>query len=407
MTTRPPLRRAHTDAWMAGVCQGIANHMEIPTTWVRLGMVLLGLMGGAGVVVYLFFALTMVEEGAEDDQPTSWQRLLTPPSLQNTTHPKPRRRLPVAELLLGAALVVAGVGLFLASRGVGIRLNLLLPGVSVVVGVGLAWWLIIDRNREQRHLLPRILGALGLVALGVITFFVTAQQPSVLSVIGAALAVLAGVALAIAPWVIRVNRELGEQRAARARETERAHIAAHLHDSVLQTLAMIQQRSQPGSEISRLARSQEHELRQWLFTTETNPHNPQDAPTELRNHAAQVEQSFPVRFDVVAVGQAVPAPAEIIAAAKEAMANAAQHAGGQVMVYVETTPTEVIVEVNDRGPGFNVEELGATRFGVRESIMGRMARVGGQATIVPGPGGQGTSVRLKQQRARTEEEERG
>src|SRR5699024_7781874 len=95
--------------------------------------------------------------------------------------------------------------------------------------------------------------------VGVIMFFITAREPTVLSVIGAALAVLAGVALAIAPWLLRINRELGAERAARAREAERAEIAAHLHDSVLQTLALIQQRSEPGTEVARLARGQRSE----------------------------------------------------------------------------------------------------------------------------------------------------
>ncbi len=112
------------------------------------------------------------------------------------------RRWPIAEFLLGACLLVAGFGLVLVQLGVQLRLDVLLPGMAVLVGVGLTWWQIADRDRPERNLLPRVLGALALVAVGVLMFFVTAQQPSTLTVVGAAVAVLAGVALALAPWAL-------------------------------------------------------------------------------------------------------------------------------------------------------------------------------------------------------------
>ena len=313
-------------------------------------------------------------------------------------------RWPIAELLLGACLLVTGIGFVLVRLGVRINLELLLPAMAVLVGVGLTWWQIADRNRPDRNQVPRVLGALALVAAGVLMFFITAREPNAWTVITAAFAVLAGVALAISPWLLRLNRELMAERAARAREAERSDIAAHLHDSVLQTLALIQQRSAPGSEVARIARGQERELREWLFRTADGapPREREAAAEELRAHAAALEAHHPVRFEVVEVGAAGIAPEAIVAAAREAMLNAARHAGGDVTVYLESNGERVSIDVTDRGPGLDPSALPADRMGVRESILGRMERAGGTARIVPGPGG-GTSVRLSMLRAAPEE----
>ncbi|GAA1316737.1 PspC domain-containing protein [Leucobacter albus] len=310
---------------------------------------------------------------------------------------RPRTRWPVAELLLGACLLLVGVLLVVQRLGVELRLSVILPGLAVLVGVGLTWWQIADRNRPDTNSVPRVLGALALVAVGILMFFVTAEDPNVWTVIAAALAALAGVALAIAPWLLRLNRELIAERAGREREAERAEIAAHLHDSVLQTLALIQQRSAPGSEVARLARGQERELREWLFrAADGGSAAPREtALEELRAHAATLENAHAVRFETVGVGAEVQVPEPIVAAAREAMLNAAQHAGGEVTVYAEVTPDRVSIDITDRGPGLDPERLPEGRMGVRESILGRMSRAGGTAKIVPGPGGNGTSVRLE------------
>ncbi len=312
--------------------------------------------------------------------------------------PVSRTRWPIAEFLLGACLLVAGTGLVLERLGVHLNLELILPAMAVLVGVGLTWWQIADRDRPDRNQVPRVLGALALVAVGVLMFFVTSREPSAWTVIAAAVAVLAGVALAIAPWLLRLNRELMAERAGRARESERAEIAAHLHDSVLQTLALIQQRSEPSSEVARIARRQERELRDWLFRTgDGAPAASLEAvDAELRAHAAALEADHPVRFEIVVVGanDGVVAPAPLVAAAREAMLNAARHAGGDVTVYVEVTAERISIDVTDRGPGLDPEDLPEGRMGVRESILGRMERAGGSARILAGPGGGGTAVRL-------------
>ena len=317
-----------------------------------------------------------------------------------TAPPAPGRergRWPIAELLFGACLLTVGIMLVMQRLGAQLQLNIVLPGLAVLVGVGLTWWQIADRERPESNAIPRVLGALSLVAVGVLMFFVTAESPNVWTVVAAALAALAGVALAIAPWLLRLNRDLIAERAGRAREAERAEIAAHLHDSVLQTLALIQQRSAPGSEVARIARGQERELREWLFRAADGGGS---APTEtaleeLKAHAVALEDAHAVRFEIVGVGAEVVVPDPIVAAAREAMLNAARHAGGDVTVFAEVRPTAVSIDVTDRGPGLDPAHLPEGRMGVRESIIGRMSRAGGSAKLVAGPGGTGTSVRLE------------
>lgn len=437
-----PLTRSRDDRVLAGVCGGLATHLGVSAQAVRITLLALTVLGGAGAVLYLWLWLTVPWAG-ETDGIVPLRRALTKPAgegerrwigavpgaedpvpdpeavvesasideldVDPAAGPQPaaesnpaakrqrRARWPIAELLLGVGLLIAGVGLVLERTGVHLRLELLLPGLAVLVGVGLTWWQIADRDRPDRNALPRALGALALVAVGVLMFFVTAREPNAWTVVGAALAVLAGVALAAAPWVLRLNRELMAERAARAREAERSDIAAHLHDSVLQTLALIQQRSEPGSEVARIARGQERELREWLFRAADGAPAPhlEAVDTELRTHAAALEAEHPVRFEVVAVGagEGLIAPAPIVAAAREAMLNAARHAGGDVTVFLEVTQDRLAIDVTDRGPGLDPSNLPEGRMGVRESILGRMQRAGGRARIVPGPGG-GTSVRL-------------
>ena len=436
---RSPLTRSRDAGVLAGVCAGLAEHLGWSVTVVRGAMLLGCLLGGAGGLLYLWFWATVPLAG-ETDGVVPLRRALTRPSAGSVDSARPstraagaggsmqwepslsdrraratspedtdddptapigdesprRARWPIAELLLGVCLLVAGTGLVLDRLGAHLELELLLPALAVLVGVGLTWWQIADRDRPDRNQLPRVLGALALVAVGVLMIFVTSREPNAWTVIAASLAVLAGVALAIAPWLLRINRELMAERAARAREAERSDIAAHLHDSVLQTLALIQQRSEPGSEVARLARGQERELREWLFrAADGAPQPPREAAeADLRSQAAALEEGHAVRFEIVSVGGSALAPEPIVLAAREAMLNAAQHAGGDVTVYIESTRDRISIDVTDRGAGLDLDQLPEGRMGVRESILGRMERAGGTARILPGPGG-GTSVRLE------------
>lgn len=394
--TQKPLVRSSSEQLLGGVCVGLADHLGYEVKWVRAVMAVLVLLGGAGAVLYVWLWITVPTEAGEKTRLMRDALVSRNPRVPAEELTE-KRRVPIFELALGACLLIAGLAIVLVQLGAHIRLDVVLPGLAVIAGVGLTWWQIADRGHPERHQLPRILGALTLVAIGVLMFFVTAREPNVFTVVAAAIAVLAGVALAISPLLLRVNRELIAERARRERETERAEIAAHLHDSVLQTLAAIQQRSEPGSDVARLARGQERELREWLFRAAdgADPPTRESLGVELRAHAIELERDYAVRFEIVTVGtEAVAAPEPIVASAREAMLNAARHAGGDVTVYIEVTTAQFSVDVTDRGPGLNLGAVPEGRMGVRESIIGRMKRAGGSARLVPGPAGTGTSVRL-------------
>ena len=196
-------------------------------------------------------------------------------------------------------------------------------------------------------------------------------------------------------------RALGEERRARIRTEERAEIAAHLHDSVLQTLALIQQQSDSAREVRRLARGQERELRSWLYGPQgygqprTNGAAPAFAAT-LHAAAGEVEDTYAVSMQVVVVGDCAldqPLPA-LVQASREAMVNAAKHAGvAAVSVYAEVEPGQVHVFIRDRGAGFDPAAIAADRHGLADSIRGRMQRHGGTVTLRTAPG-DGTEVQL-------------
>jgi signal transduction histidine kinase len=198
-----------------------------------------------------------------------------------------------------------------------------------------------------------------------------------------------------APWVVRLVRSLTEERAERIRSQERAEVAAHLHDSVLQTLAMVQRRSGDPAEVASLARRQERELRAWLAGRPA-PGQGGRLTSALEVAAAEVEERHGVPVEVVVVGdrELDQAHEAVVAAAREAMTNAAKFGGGSgVDVYAESDGGRTQVFVRDRGPGFDPEAVPADRRGLRESIVGRMERNGGRARVTSSPGS-GTEVEI-------------
>jgi signal transduction histidine kinase/phage shock protein PspC (stress-responsive transcriptional regulator) len=381
---------------VGGVCSGFAAHTGLPVGAVRLATAVLVVCGGAGLLLYAWLWAT-VPSAAAGSAPL--KSVLTPAADvdEEEEATAAARRAPVVEILLGVALLAAASAVVAGRMGATVPLEVVVPGVVVVTGAALAWRQF-DALRNVRSagssaLVVRALGALVLVVLGILLFFTTSSRPNVWTVLTAAVAVLVGVAVVVAPWVVRLVRDLAEERAARVRDLERAEFAAHLHDSVLQTLALIQQKAEPGSDAARLARAQERELRSWLFTERAEP--ARDLGTQLRDAAVDIEAEYPARIEVIAVGPArTDLPDGLVAAAREAMLNAARHAGGTVSVYAETAGDRVELSIRDRGPGFDVDAVPAGRYGVRESIIGRMQRLGGNATIAPGPGRTGTEVRL-------------
>ncbi len=209
--------------------------------------------------------------------------------------------------------------------------------------------------------------------------------------------VVAGTALALilAPFLLRLGRNLAAERSERIRSQERAEVAAHLHDSVLQTLALMQKRASDPKEVAALARRQERELRSWLFDEETERGD--SLAAALEGVAAEVEDAHGVAIDIVAVGDRSldEQGVALVAATREALTNAAKFAGDEapIAVYAEMGADAAQVFVRDRGPGFDAAAIPADRRGVRESIIARMERHGGKATIRSTPGA-GTEVEL-------------
>jgi two-component sensor histidine kinase len=218
--------------------------------------------------------------------------------------------------------------------------------------------------------------------------------------------VIAGVGLLVGPWLVRMTQDLSDERLMRIRAQERAEVAAHVHDSVLHTLTLIQRGADDPGEVRRLARAQERELRAWLYKPESWGKEEDEEPASLaeavRRTAAEVEDHHGVPIEVVVVGDC-PLDEKLgaqLQAAREAMVNAAKYGGdgGPVQVYAEVEGRTVFVSVRDRGPGFDLDTVPGDRMGVRESIIGRMQRNGGMAQLRSAPDG-GTVVELEMERA--------
>jgi signal transduction histidine kinase len=239
-------------------------------------------------------------------------------------------------------------------------------------------------------------GAALVVAAGVVFLEATGALSTARDVILAVLVVAVGLSVIFAPLVTRLARSLAAERAERIRSQERAELAAHLHDSVLQTLALVQRRAGEPGEVAALARRQERELRAWLSGRTPSPGGAATLHEALEAAAGEIETAHGVPVEVVVVGDAPldEGAAAVAAAAREAMLNAAKFAGGSpVDVYAEAANGRFEVFVRDRGPGFDPAAVPADRRGVRESILGRMARHGGRADVHGAPGG-GTEVEL-------------
>lgn len=363
--SRPPLTRDR-DCLVAGVSSGLARHLGVRVWGVRALFLALTLCGGAGIVLY------------------AWCWTFTPRAEGETAQ---TRRMPVAWLLLAPA--AAGMLVVLVWRGGSDWLTGSIPPglASAVVGATVAfatgsglWATLIDRTDTARGLRHAItVRILSILLLGLV-FLVLFASPVGRS--GAALVLfpLVGLAAVIASTLIPRWRELSGERVRRIREEQRSQMAAHLHDSVLQTLALIQNRAGASSEAARLARAQERELRAWLYDGDAPADS--DLPTDLRDYAGALEIDYPVRIDVVSAGlSAERASGELAAAAREAILNAARHAGGEISVYIEGSASGVDVFIRDRGSGFNLDEVSSDRLGVRESIIGRMRRTGGRGTV--------------------------
>lgn len=374
------LWRRSDDRWIAGVAGGLADRLGIPDLYVRAAFVTLATVSGIGVVLYLLLWWITLEHQAE-----------------------PVRKQLDASQRVGLAIAFGAFLWILVNAGIGSDPVLTL--VSATLFFGLA--AVLDRTESgglARVILPgssgeisifRLIAGITLVLAGL--GLVASSIPAFSSIGGTALAVaitVVGLFVAFGPWFLRMRDDLGQERTARARQEERAEMAAHLHDSVLQTLALIQ-RSDDPKRMASLARTQERELRGWLFN-KAPIEGLELLSTALEAAVARIEAERSIAIDLVVVGDARfdDRGAALVAAASEAMVNAANHSGvDRVSVYLEVEDGAAEVWVTDQGKGFERAAVPDDRRGLTESIEGRMSRQGGSAVVVSSLG-EGTEVHL-------------
>lgn len=377
----PPLRRmtrSSTNRVVAGVCAGVAEHLGVSVRTVRI--VTIGLsVAAAGIPMYL-----MLWALAPQDTETQ--------ASDRPARPMVRVDRSQAGLLAGVVLLVIGLSSLGTFSWLGSGQDWLLPFAAILAGAAVAWSQLDEDDRPDgvpetpwRKALRVVRPGLGLVLVVAGVVAVAAQTGRIgdaVTVALSAVVVLVGAAVIAAPWVVRLLRRLQREEAERVRATERAEVAAHLHDSVLQTLALIQSTAEDPGRVQRLARSQERELRAWLYGAATPP-GAATLASALRTVAEEIEDAHGIPVEVVTTGDR---PLDegleaLVAGLREALLNAVRHGAPPVTVYAEVGPTGVEAFVRDHGSGFDLDDVPADRLGVRESILGRMARHGGSARV--------------------------
>jgi len=395
-------------ALLGGVCTGLARHLGWPVIVIRIGFVVLTMFQFLGVLAYGALWLLLPPEpstlapGLEAASRTGMRQSA-----------RPMRR---PDWGVVAALVALGAGLLwiVQTSGLGVRQQIFWPVAFACTGAALVWrqadsaaqkqwraeaggrvWLAPFVAKGGWPALVRVIVGLGLV--GAAFGLVLAQQGQLAQlpeVLAMTVLALAGVAIVLAPWLHRSRVALNQVRAEKVRADARADMAAHLHDSVLQTLALIQRQAEDPRAVAQLARRQERELRTWLYG---DPAAETSLKAALTAAASEVEDERAVPVELVVVGDSETSEAvsALVRAAREAMVNAAKHSGAdKIDVYVEVADSSVEVFVRDRGKGFDLDGVADDRMGVRGSIIDRMARHGGKATVRSSPG-EGTEVRLE------------
>jgi signal transduction histidine kinase/phage shock protein PspC (stress-responsive transcriptional regulator) len=428
MSTVAPrvLRRDREGRWLGGVCAGISRRYGVDLWLVRFAFVVTTAAGGLGAALYAL----------------AW--LLIPAGDTPAAAPKraPSGRAAV-EVALGTGLLLVSALLTFRALGIWFSDAIVWPLILIASGGALIWRQSLGSRDEEAPAAAavppaprrttattaetgrrgggigdRLAGALDelrhdegrraalavsrtgigialVIAAGLVFLQATGALSAARDVLLSVVVAVVVLGVIFAPWIVRLVRSLTSERAERIRSQERSEVAAHLHDSVLQTLAMVQRRAGDPQEVAAIARRQERELRAWLAGRPAPGAAARLAPA-LEAAATEVEERYGVPVEVVVVGDRDldPAAEAIVAAAREAMTNAAKFGGGSpVDVYAESTDGRTQVFVRDRGPGFDPKRLPDDRRGVRESIVGRMERHGGRASITSSAGA-GTEVEL-------------
>jgi signal transduction histidine kinase/phage shock protein PspC (stress-responsive transcriptional regulator) len=378
----PRLRfhRSATDRLVAGVAGGLARRLRADAYVVRLAFVVLGLAGGFGIVLYAVAWLLSEPPRPESDATAPGPAL-------------PERSVAVGLLTLGALVLLRAFHLWPGDA-------VMVPAIVLAGGSALFWHGShassaarhgddpFDRLLSGRASPLRVAVGLVMAVAGLVTLVANGDLRSVPRSAAAVGLAVAGLALVLGPFAGRLMNELRSAERERIRTEERAEIAAQLHDSVLQTLALMQRAATDPRRMVLLARRQERELRHWLYGGRVS------SPAQtLSGHAEQLaaeielDHDLPVELVVVGDHAVDGAATALLGAVREAAVNAAKHAGAEeVAVYLEVNPEKLVAYVRDKGRGFSPDCVPADRHGIDDSIRSRVARVGGRARLDTAPG---------------------
>jgi len=404
--------RLPEQGWLGGVCAGIGSYLGVPPLLLRVAFVVVASWRMTGVLAY--FLVWLIVPLLSDSPDAPGLDAHTRAGLRTVDRPATRPSALEWGQLVALGLFGGGLVWIVQRMGWGLPNSWFLIAVLASGGLALDWW-------QADHASTRDLKAsdgpfawlapvlaqwstalalsAGLLMVGAAVVGTAIMLPlgdaAVASRTLAALGLaLLGLAAFAAPWLLRVRRALVQAREAKIVSDARADMAAHLHDSVLQTLALIQKQAHDPREVTRLARRQERELRAWLYGGEVEQASLKAA---LEEAAQEIEDNFPVNVELVTVGDADLSPrlGELVKAAREAILNAAKHSGAkEIDVYAEAEDGRVGVFVRDRGRGFDPDAVLDGRLGISRSIMERMQRHGGSARVRSAPD-TGTEVTLE------------
>lgn len=402
-----PLRRSDNDAILGGVCAGLAIRLGLSERTIRIVFSLSALVGAIGFLVYLAMWLFLARSGEES-------------SIAQRLERKRHRHSTVLLMLAGITAIIIG----LLSIGRFSTNGFVFTTLVILVGAAMIWH---GSSEEEQSRLRALINAapvvgaasargwkavalrvvpgvvLVVVGLNVLNKVGGVWGAAVPALIGAMVLVV-GLLILLAPWWLQTARDLTNERRERVRAEERATMVAHIHDSVLQTLTLIERAAASESDVVRLARAQERELRQWLFNPESIGGSSTASFADLaRRIEDEVEKDYGIKVELVVVGNCETDDriVALLAAAREAAVNAAKWSRAPVVsVYAEVEPELISIFVRDLGCGFVLDQVASDRQGITLSIKGRMSQVGGHASIRSTPGS-GTEVQLGLPRPRS------
>ena len=378
---------------VAGLSAGIGDALGVDAAYVRAAFLILALAGGVGIVLYGLGWVATIDRASD----TPAEPIIAASASENSR-------------AIGFQLVIVGIVVLASGAGFALHPSIMWPVGMVALGVANVWAQGDTRQRQwlqgivpgtegpsrgsRRETLTRLAIGGALVCIGLTLALTSTEAFRQAGIVVLAVSItLIGLSLVLAPWIWRLWRQLTNERRERIRSEEKTEIAAHLHDSVLQTLALIQASADPEQQAV-LARIQERELRSWLFGGEGS--TGATLKVMMDAAAAEIERIHKIPVEVVTVGDCEinTASAGVVAATREALINAAKHSGEHsISLYTEATEELIEVFITDQGIGFTPQDVEPDRHGIAESIVGRMQRHGGAATITSSPG-EGTEVHL-------------